>query len=235
MQFAKTVMREMGFGVVAAALLYAPAHATVIEQDVFPGLGVSFLLGTPSGDETVNLTGSMQINVTLGSVDGAASDSNGNGRDDVPTEIVSLSLSGSSSLGPLSVGLRAGTPSLGGIEETANNNAGTLDIAPFEPTGTADSFFDVFFEIVIGGTTLHNVAPAHIATVIDHKPGALSDIEAMLGSFSPVGLFDDNDNSTGFTVAGAGRFQPVPEPATTALFGLGLVGIGFAARRRKRH
>ena len=56
------------------------------------------------------------------------------------------------------------------IEETLNNTPGTLDIPPFTPTGTADSFFDIFVQVDVGGMTFYTNVPKRMSTVITHKP-----------------------------------------------------------------
>lgn len=64
--------------------------------------------------------------------------------DDVPTELVRLSLTGRHpTLGNIELRLREGFSSTGTLEETENQVSGRLDIPPFAPKGTADSFFDV--------------------------------------------------------------------------------------------
>jgi hypothetical protein len=219
-------------GVLAAiAFLLIPAkaaHAVAIEHDFYPLIDVSFDLIGPSSTETINLAGSLQIDVTFPLLEGSASDGNGNGRDEVPTEMVALSLTGSSSLGPVIVGLDASQPSLGTIEETANNVPGILDIAPFASVGSAESFFDLFLELDIGGSIFRNAVPARIAGVIFHKPVDVDGMESILQSFAPVALVDVTGQATDFTLAGSGR---APEPGTLALFAISLAVLGFKRRR----
>ncbi len=219
---------------VSAGLLLlsiVPAHALFIERDVFTDLDVSFDLITPDGSvNRLDLTGSAQFDVTFPVLEGDATDDDGNGLDEVQTEMVALSLTGSTGLGLVTVTLRPGASSLGLIEEQVNNNAGLLDVDPFAP-GVADSFFDIFVELDVDGTILHNIDPARIGAVFDNKPPPASVMGAMLGSFGDVRLFDENGEFSDVIVRGSASSQ-VPEPAALAIFGLGLLGLGFARRRR---
>ena len=65
--------------------------------------------------------------------DGTAHDLDGDGRDQVQTEMVDLSLSGNSSLGPVLVHLNPDQPTSGGIGEVNNATPGTRDASPFRP------------------------------------------------------------------------------------------------------
>ncbi len=159
-------------------------------------------------NESVSLSGPTKVDVTL-----KPADTNNNGLEQVPTEMVALSLSGSSSVGPLTVNLRPETASpfmrtLGEIEENANTMAGRLDLPPFAPSGTASSFFDVFFEVDIPsmGMILHNRQPKHMQGVITRKPPGPGDYY-----FSPdiIQLYDQNDVPVPLYL-GQTRHIPVP-------------------------
>src|SRR5439155_16126205 len=97
---------------------------------------------------------------------GRASDIDGNGLDEVDTEMVELDLSGSSSMGPVTATLDPDNRSFGQIEETANLTPGTLDVPPFTASGTANSFFDVFVELHVGALTLYPATPLHLQGLI---------------------------------------------------------------------
>ena len=122
-----------------------------VEIDVFPYSLGEVTLQMPGGaTETVTLAGPTTVHVAI-PPDGTAADTDSDGLDQVPAEMVQLDLWGSSSLGPVHVRLDPAQRTLGEIEEQTNNTPGTLDVAPFRLTGLADSFFDVFFEIEVGG------------------------------------------------------------------------------------
>jgi hypothetical protein len=151
----------------------------------------------PTGTvEKLTLTGPMTQRVYVGP-NGEASDTDGNGREEVAAELVSLNLSGVSSFGPITISLNTNTPSIGQIEERVNNTPGILDIPPFTTTGNADSFFDVFFQLQIGGMVLLTPTnqPIRLTSVITHLPPleGYSDI-----SQTKVELLDQNGQPIGF-------------------------------------
>jgi hypothetical protein len=96
--------------------------------------------------------------------------------------------------------------SLGMIEETANTQAGRLDLMPFAPAGSAASFFDVFFEVEVAGVVLHNDQPDRMTAVISHKPPGSGTVYQSAGI---VDLMDPNDNPTGLKIISATHI-PVP-------------------------
>ncbi|MDW8309910.1 MAG: HYR domain-containing protein, partial [Verrucomicrobiales bacterium] len=129
----------------------------------------------PGGLMNVVLTGPTTVEVALDSLH----DGDGDGREAVKTELVRMELSGGG------VTLRAGRQaglgqaSPGEIEERANLRSGRLDLPgperPFCLAGEcegalAESFFDVFFEVEVGGQVLHNGQALRMEAVIDRKP-----------------------------------------------------------------
>ncbi|MCP3676081.1 MAG: hypothetical protein GY721_00345, partial [Deltaproteobacteria bacterium] len=163
-----------GFSLGAARHIPRP----VVEIDQFETTSAVIELLAPDGSsEVVNVAGPTTVHVFFeGSQEGDAFDNDGDGQDEVETEMVALSLSGNSSMGPVLVRLNPAIPTVGGIAEQVNDTPGTLDIPPFTTTGLADSFFDVYFEIVLpDGRVLHNQDPKHLSSVIRHKPPAEGD------------------------------------------------------------
>jgi hypothetical protein len=121
-----------------------------VEHDYFDETtAVLQLVGGPLGPTPVMvmMSGPAAVDVFFeGPQEGDALDDDSNNRDEVQTEMVSLQLTG----GGMTLSLNPNRKSLGQIEELVNNTPGTLDVDPFQP-GDADSFFDVFFEIDVGG------------------------------------------------------------------------------------
>jgi len=157
------------------------------------------------GIETVDLTGfSSMYTKFYGPQEGSANDNDPDGRDEVRTEMAALDLSGTGpTLGLVKMRLSPDIRSLGEIEEQVNNNPGKLDLPPFTATGTAESFFDIFFEVEFGGNVFHNVQSLRWGNVINHKPPQ----NASYGSFGTIPLVDDNGNPTGFYI-GHTLYQP---------------------------
>lgn len=181
-----------------------------VEIDIFEDASMDVTLMMPDGSsEVVSLTGPMEMHVYFeGQEEGDAVDDDGNGKDEVETEIVSLNLRGQSSMGDVQVSLNPDVPSKGVMEETVNATLGRLDILPFVPSQDdpffVDSFFDISFEITIdfgsGPLVLINHDPLRLAGVITHKPPAECD-EYTSTNTSPVALFDANGQSTGISIA----------------------------------
>jgi hypothetical protein len=187
-----------------------------VEVDDFPTTFATIVLNLPAGgSETVNLSGPSRVHVWIGAA-GQSEDTDGDGRDQALSEMVAMNLTGvSPTFGPVTVRLRDPTEhpfrrSLGEIEELANNTPGILDVPPFAATGMAESFFDVFFEIEVGGMVLHNETPKHMTSKIDHKPPGPG---TTFDDPTEIPLLDENNNPTGITVGGT-RNTPVPEVET---------------------
>ncbi len=148
---------------------------TETEIDEFPSTFAQFTLSLPGGQtEVVTLTGPTTVEVAISS-DGFAEDTDRDGLDQVTTVMTRLQLQGTSTLGPVLVTLDTKNPSVGIIEERANQTRGVLDVPPFTKTGTADSFFDVYFLVTLGDRVFHPAKPVHMTSVITHKPPAPGD------------------------------------------------------------
>ncbi len=178
-----------------------------VEIDQFPMTFAQVGLTVPDGTtELVNLSGPMMVHVFFETNEGQAQDDDGDGLDEVQSEIVSLELSGNSSMGPVVLRRGIGIASVGEIEEQTNNTPGTLDVPPFTSSGVADNFFDVFFEIEVDGMVLHNVEPKRLSGVISHKPAAEGD--QLVGN-EPVDLVGPSGEPSGYSI---GAFRHVPNP-----------------------
>ena len=177
-----------------------------VEVDQFATTTASILLvGGPIGATPVEhrLTGPAMAEVLFeGPLEGDALDHDGNGLDEVVTELVSLDLSNADGF---RLTLNPNQMTFGQIEEQLNNNPGRLDLDPFHP-GDADSFFDVYFQIEVpGGLVLHNNDPLRIETDIRHKP-PFERYRHIVPMGGPIELFDENDNPTGVFLIDADHF-----------------------------
>jgi hypothetical protein len=99
--------------------------------------------------------------------------------------------------------------STGSLKEASNATAGILDVPPFANTGSAESFFDVFFTIEIDGQTYYGAAPAHLSATIRSIPPLAMETYLLTGP--SVLLRDANGNPSELAVAG---FSYTPSPAT---------------------
>jgi len=146
----------------------------------------------------IGVSGSATMHVFFeGPVEGIAFDDNGNGLDEVDTELVELELTGTDPLlGNVILTLNSVNPTIGEFEEQMNYIPGLLDIEPFNSVGACDSFFDVFFEIEFtdSGKTYYNRDPLRIVSSITYKPPNPSDFYSSTGI---VELYDEFGRPTG--------------------------------------
>ena len=178
-----------------------------IEVDVFDYSECQLQLTTPEqGVQTVQMTGNSTMRVFFeGLVLGSAQDDNGNGLDDVQTELTQWTFSGlNPELGLVQMHLSSNGPALGGMEEQANTTSGTLDVPPFGKTGTCDSFFDIFLEVQLPGQVLHSQTPIHLTETINHKPPVAGNI---WNNQNSVQLYDESNNPTRYS-ATAMAYEP---------------------------
>ncbi|KKK69516.1 hypothetical protein LCGC14_2933250, partial [marine sediment metagenome] len=77
---------------------------------------------------------------------------------------------------------------------------------PFTSTGTADSYFDVFFQLGFSSITLYTPTPARMNALIHEKPPANGDIYQ---STAALQLFDENGTPTDYYI---GQIQYEPNP-----------------------
>jgi hypothetical protein len=165
------------YRIMALAIFCAPAIA---QTDVYPNSRCYIKLVSAQSGDQIWLDGTSTITVALsgsGESGGGATDTNGNGLDDAAMRLQAWTFTGTSVIhGPVQLGLRASSSSIGRMEEQANNTPGTLDVAPFTPTGQVSSFFDVFLELRMLGQTLYNIAPIHVTGILGHEPALKGDI-----------------------------------------------------------
>jgi len=167
-----------------------------VETDVFPDseavIMVELFDNGPGLFPVDDLRGPTTINVYLDSL----GDPDGDGLDQVETEIVSMELVGICPFGPVNLRLNPlMPPSVGLIEENVNNTPGVLDLPPFAASGQAESFFDVFFEIEIAAmpdSVYHNEIPARLGATIDYKPPVPG--KSYTGPLEPIVLMTGDNN-----------------------------------------
>jgi len=159
----------------SAACLVEP----FVETDEFTSLiQIELLDPVFQTRQVIDLTGPTTIQARFPGVEGSATDTDGNGLEQIPVEIVSMSLTGfNPTFGQVTMTLNTDFRSLGEIEETTNVVPGTLDLAPFGPTD-GQGFFDVFVVISTSSPSqfrMINIEPIHIDGFVSFKPAGPGD------------------------------------------------------------
>jgi hypothetical protein len=188
-----------------------------IEIDVCETSQVSLNIGLPDGSiHAVDLSGPSTWETTFETTEGSAVDDTSNGLDEVETELVSMDLTGTNPLlGTVELRASSTLPSLGMIEERVNNTPGTLDVFPFTPSGQADVWVDVFFEIEFGGQVRFTIVPFELHGVINSKPPVAG--ESLVSPVTDVLLVNQFGFPTGFIVSGPVTYTCSPKPTAIEL------------------
>jgi hypothetical protein len=200
------ILLVCAFAMLGVFVATASAEPNAVETDVFENSLWEQEFVSPSGTVIVVMTGTSTVEVLFeGPAEGSADDDNGTGREEVPTEMVALNLSGDSLfLGPVHMQMYAVMPAVGEMEETINNTPGVLDVPPFAPSGSIDSFFDVYLEVEFMGMTFHTQSPMRLSSLLDSKPAGAGDVYENVALKE---LFNENGEPTGWYL-GAARYAP---------------------------
>ena len=231
-------MRTLSYAaaLTATLILSAAANATVLppgsgEQppDVFAGCPGCTLLGTSGGPGfvvTANINGSVLTMNFVSAVYSDPSNPFGAGKLDFMYQFTNES---SSTTGVAHVAEFAFAPIRGGLETDVGYTAtgATLpggvfvngNVAPGLVDRTTDNAFE--FDFAVGP-----VDPGKASTVLIIQTNTRN---TGLGQFNV-----DPVNGIGFGILGIPAPLGLPEPATLALFGFGLIGIALSRRRLAR-
>ncbi|HYF04864.1 MAG TPA: hypothetical protein VEA59_01700 [Patescibacteria group bacterium] len=169
--------------------------AQAAQTFTFPESQGELHITDPQGNlQVFALTGSSTVQVNT-ELTGAGSDTDDDGLDQVPTELLALHLSGDGAV----IRPQPGQRHLGEIEETSNTTSGTLDLPPYG-TGTANSFFDVFIELDLPALNLNSSkANLRISGTVTTWPPAPGESLMFTGTGSTaVKLLGPNNQDTGY-------------------------------------
>lgn len=151
--------------------------ATPVAQEYSSDLCFNVTMNVPGlGIIQAALSGPSKMHIYIGSA-GQASDVNGNGFDEVITELTDLDLTGvDPTVGKVRMRLDPSRPSTGVIEEQVNNTPGLLDIPAVTQVGSGDSLIDLFFEIELTdlGICFRSEQAIELTSVIGQLPQAVS-------------------------------------------------------------
>jgi hypothetical protein len=201
-------MKNASVLAVIVCVMAAMNVAMAVEINTFENSQCYIELQRPDGGtEQIWMTGSSTMQVLFAGPAGLTGDHDGDGRDDVDSQMMAFDFAGvSPALGPLYMRLSTTLQTNGKMEEQTNSTPGTLDVPPFTAAGMCDSFFDIFLEVTMSGQTLHNGAAKPLTSVISHEPPAAGDVYQNL---SATPLLDAGGNPTGFFLKTT-RYRPNP-------------------------
>ena len=149
--------------------------------------------------EHLTLNGTAIANATITST-GTAADDNGNGRDQVNTKLLTLTLNTvATSMGPLTISLNPAIVSSGDVEELVNATPGILDVRPFTATGTAECAYDVYFQIHIQTNTYFTTQPVKMKSFIALLPPVSANLDPQPGLIS-IDIVDTKGLPTGLSL-----------------------------------
>jgi hypothetical protein len=167
----KSIQTAIIFFVVILVIFSMQAGAFSVEVDDMEfSLGRVIVIGPLGGSETL-FEGGATMNVYFEGDEGVAYDHDNNGYDEVDAQIINFGMTGMSLLyGPIRLREHPDIASMGELEEMVNIVPGTLDVPPFSSTGEVKMYFDMFFEVEIGGVLYYSDSPIRNLYQIDHKP-----------------------------------------------------------------
>ena len=151
----------------------------------------------PLGLDTVTLKGRTIADARIGNV----GDTDGDGLEQVQADVVDLAMSGvSQHYGQVRLSLSRPVPhtlpaTIGEIEESLNTQNARLDLPPFASSGTASSFFDLYFSLQIGDSLFHNHVAKHLLGTLTQFPPAPGE---EYRNFVTTSLLDDADATSAY-------------------------------------
>jgi len=141
-----------------------------IEHDGYSVVFAKLVVDDGVNRETITLVGHASVDVFFeGPAEGDADDDDADGLDEVTTRWTDLQLSGASSQGKVTVQLDPAQATWGSLEEQADAQNGSLDVAPFAASGTASAALTAYITIQVGQQVFRLSAPLLMAAVLTHK------------------------------------------------------------------